>query len=172
MSPRRRRERPRRTWLERLTGRAPDPEARRAAELEARLDHLRRRARHPALPSDHRAFLREALERLDALRAAMPGGPGFQALALNWQESVVAGLERQAGGLPGGAAPFATSLPTTRAEEQRRHAARAVLESAGRRIRAEREELLAMIEEVERGLAGDYPEAEQASPRPSPSASA
>ena len=111
------------------------------------------------------------MSRLEGVRAALPPEVARQALALGWQESLVEALERQAGGLPDEAAPFAHSLPTTRAEEERRGRARVVLEAAGRRLRREREEVFALLEEVEAGLGG-YFEPEQASPRPSPSASA
>jgi hypothetical protein len=159
------------SWFRRLTGSRLDHEARRRLELERRLRSLHRAARRPELPSDHRAFLAEALARLEAVREALPDEVARQALALGWQESLVDALERQAGGLPDGAAPFRHALPTTRAEEERRRRARAVLEAAGRRLRREREEVFALLEEVESGLEGQFAR-EQASPRPSPFASA
>jgi hypothetical protein len=75
-----------------------------------------------------------------------------QELTLSWAEGLLRPLERQAGGLPPEAAPFATRLPTTVAEEQRRRHAMGLLAAAGSRLRREREEILESLDEVEAAL--------------------
>jgi hypothetical protein len=125
---------------------------RRRKELDERFQALREAARHPELFSDARAFLELALGRLAALLAGLPSEVRGQELTLSWLEGLLVPLERQVAGLPPEVAPFATRLPTTVAEEKRRSQAMGLLEALGARMRREREEILASLDEVEAGL--------------------
>ena len=149
-SPRRRRG----TGLWKRLGKNDDRRIRRRRkELDERLAAIEEASRGPELLSDARAFLLLALGRLNGLLESLPGEVRGQELTLSWVEGLLGPLEHQAAVLPPELAPFATRLPTTVAEEQRRHQAMSLLQAAGARLRREREEILASLDEVEAGLA-------------------
>lgn len=138
--------------LKRLTTTDTRRARRRRKDLDGRLRALRKAGRSGDLPSDHQAFLLLALGRLDALLDGLPPGVRDSDLTLSWIEGLLGPLERQAAALPPELAPFATRLPTTVEEEERRRQALNLLEAIGSRLRRERDEILASLDEVESGL--------------------
>jgi len=125
---------------------------RRRKELDERLLAIEKASRGPDLPSDSLAFLLLALGRLNDLLESLPHEVRGQELTLSWVEGLLGPLEHQAAVPPPELAPFATRLPTTVAEEQRRRQAMSLLQAAGSRLRREREEIMASLDEVEADL--------------------